>query len=461
MSYAQAIESLYARGHELAHASAAGVADSPPRKFDLAEMRILTCALGQPELKFPSVLVAGTNGKGSTAAMLANILRVAGLRVGLYTSPHLSRVNERVQINGVAISDDDFARLYFRVEETGARLLSEGKVPQHPSFFETVTAVAFLYFAEQAIDLAVLEVGMGGRLDATNIVEPLVSVITDIALDHTEWLGSTIDAIAREKAGILRQNGVLVTLPQHPAANQTLGEVAITLNVKGVNAVEFMPPRRSAEKEAAEFYAEPYSVTVAGTSVELRPALAGTHQHRNAALAMAAACELRNNYSYNIAPQQMAEGINTVRWPGRLELFPRTGSRPAVLIDVAHNPAGAWTLRSALSTWPGLATEIPIERTLLFGCLREKAVEEMAQILFPVFDRVILTPVNSPRSAALDDLQSVARSLGVEPETVPSAAAGMELARSQTPANGLIVCAGSVYLIGALRESLLNTQGEV
>ena len=461
MSYAQAIESLYARGHELARAHAVGVADTPPRKFDLAEMRILTAALGSSEQHFPSILIAGTNGKGSTSAMLANILRVAGYRAGLYTSPHLSRVNERVQINGATISDDDFARLYFRVDETGSRLLHEGKLPQHPSFFETMTAVAFLYFAEEAVDIAVLEVGMGGRLDATNIVEPLLSIITDISLDHTEWLGATIDAIAREKAGILRQSGILVTLPQHPAANQALGEVAAALNVRGVSAVEFMPPRRSVENEAAEFYAEPYRLTVAGTSVELRPALAGTHQHRNAALAVAAANELCNNHGYNITPQQIAEGINTARWPGRLELFPRTDARTAVLLDVAHNPAGAWTLRSALSTWPGLATQIPTQRTLLFGCLREKAFEEMAQILFPVFDRIILTPVNSPRSASLDDLQAVARSLGVEAESAASATAGMELAQAQTPANGLIVCAGSVYLVGALRDSLLHPQGRV
>ncbi|HTU50654.1 MAG TPA: Mur ligase family protein, partial [Acidobacteriaceae bacterium] len=203
MSYAQAIESLYARGHELAQAASSAATGTSPRKFDLAEMRILTAALGSPELKFPSVLIAGTNGKGSTAAMLANILRVAGYRASLYTSPHLTRVNERIQINGATISDDDFARLYFRVDETGSRLLSEGKLPQHPSFFESVTTVAFLYFAEQAVDIAVLEVGMGGRLDATNIVEPLLSVITDISLDHMEWLGTSIDAIAREKAGIL------------------------------------------------------------------------------------------------------------------------------------------------------------------------------------------------------------------------------------------------------------------
>lgn len=460
MSYAQAIESLYARGHELAQPGSSAVTGTSPRKFDLAEMRILTAALGSPELKFPSVLIAGTNGKGSTAAMLANILRVAGYRAGLYTSPHLTRVNERIQISGATVSDDDFARLYFRVDETGSRLLQEVKLPQHPSFFESVTAVAFLYFAEQAVDIAVLEVGMGGRLDATNIVEPLLSVITDISLDHTEWLGATIDAIAREKAGILRHNGILVTLPQHPAANQALGEVAVDLNVRGVSAVEFMPPRRSVEEEAVEFYAEPYSVTVAGTLVELRPALAGTHQHRNAALAIAAASELCNNYSYNISPQQITEGINTVRWPGRLELFPRTGTRPAVLLDVAHNPAGAWTLRSALSTWPGLATQIPTQRTLLFGCLRDKAVEEMAQILFPVFDRVILTPVNSPRTASVEDLQAVAQTLGVEAQTAISPSAGMDLAQTETSANGLVVCAGSVYLVGALRDSLLNPQGK-
>ncbi|MEO6965091.1 MAG: folylpolyglutamate synthase/dihydrofolate synthase family protein [Acidobacteriaceae bacterium] len=448
MSYAQAVEGLYARGQELTHA-ATDAAHTPRRKFDLAEMRTLMAALGQPEMKFPSVLIAGTNGKGSTSAMLASILQVAGYRAGLYTSPHLSRVNERVQINGAAISDDDFALLYFRVDETGVRLLREGKVPQPPSFFEVVTAIAFLYFAEQAIDLAVLEVGMGGRLDATNIVEPLLSVITDISLDHTEWLGDTIDAIAREKAGILRKNGVLVTLPQHPDANQALGEVAVALDVRAISAVEYMPPHHTGELDSSE----PYSVTIAGETVELSPALAGTHQHRNAALAVAAACVLRNSNSYNIEPRHIAEGIHSTRWPGRLELFPRTDSRAAILLDVAHNPAGAWTLRSALNSWPGLAKQRG-QRTLLFSCLKEKAFQEMAQILFPVFDRVILTSVHSPRRAALEDLVAAARSLGIEPLTTDSATAGMELAQQQTAADGLIVCAGSVYLIGELRESL-------
>ena len=209
---------------------------APRRKFELAHMRTLMAALGNAERKFASILVAGTNGKGSTASTLASILARAGYRTGLYTSPHLSRVNERIQVNGAMISDEDFAALFDRVEEIATTLVRDGCLPGLPSFFETVTAIGFLYFASSNVHTAVLEVGMGGRLDATNIVEPMVSVITDISLDHTEWLGSTVDLIAREKAGILRQDGVMITLPQHPEANQALGEVAVSLNVRGVNA---------------------------------------------------------------------------------------------------------------------------------------------------------------------------------------------------------------------------------
>src|ERR1700720_2609388 len=199
MSYETAVARIYALGHELAQ--------MPSPKFDLEHMRILLEALDHPERRFPSVLIAGTNGKGSTAATLASILDASGYKTGLYTSPHLSRINERVQTSAQdvpgnrlrSIGDDAFARLYVQVDDAATELVRTGALPNSPSLFEVVTALAFLHFAEQQVEVAVLEVGLGGRLDATNIVQPLVSVITDIALDHMEWLGSTITEIAREK----------------------------------------------------------------------------------------------------------------------------------------------------------------------------------------------------------------------------------------------------------------------
>ena len=199
MSYTIAIDQLNAMAPEL-HTGAG----QKRRKFSLDEIRTLLGALGNPQREFHSVLIAGTNGKGSTAATLASILTASGLRTGLYTSPHLARANERIRMGRAEIEDDDFARIYFRVHDTAEQLVMSGELPQMPSYFEILTAQALLYFAEVKAEVAVLEVGMGGRLDATNVVDPLLSVITDISLDHMDWLGSTISAIAREKAGILR-----------------------------------------------------------------------------------------------------------------------------------------------------------------------------------------------------------------------------------------------------------------
>ena len=211
MSYQTAVASMYALGHELAN--------SPSHKFDLAHMRVLLAALDHPERKFPAVLIAGTNGKGSTAATLASILRASGLRTGLYTSPHLVRINERIRIDADEISDEDFTLLHGVVARTAERLVEERELPWHPSFFEMLTAIAFEYFAQNKVEMAVLEVGMGGRLDATNVVEPRLSVITDISLDHQKFLGNTVTEIAREKAGIIRPGGMVVT-----AAATTAGE---------------------------------------------------------------------------------------------------------------------------------------------------------------------------------------------------------------------------------------------
>ena len=225
---------MYALGHELAQ--------TPSHKFDLAHMRALLSALENPERRFPSVLIAGTNGKGSTAATLASILQAAGLSTGLYTSPHLVRINERIRIDGEDIADDKFALLHDVVERTAERLIEDGELPWHPSFFEMLTAMAFEYFATSKVDIAVLEVGMGGRLDATNVVEPLVSVITDISLDHEKFLGSTIAEIAREKAGIIQRNGVVVTLPQSPEANDVIGNAVLEMDARAVSAVPYVPP---------------------------------------------------------------------------------------------------------------------------------------------------------------------------------------------------------------------------
>jgi dihydrofolate synthase/folylpolyglutamate synthase len=206
MTYQATVEQLYALGHELAA--------TPSHKFDLAYVREMLAARGNPERRFPSVLVAGTNGKGSTSVTLASILRAAGYKTALYTSPHLVRINERIRVNGEAISDVEFSEIHDRAERTAQHLLHTGKLPWHPSFFEMLTVMAFEYFASVSIDIAVLEVGMGGRLDATNVVDPLISVIADVSLDHQKYLGDTIGEIAREKAGIIRENGLVVTLPQ-------------------------------------------------------------------------------------------------------------------------------------------------------------------------------------------------------------------------------------------------------
>ena len=208
LSYETAVARMYALGHELANA--------PSHKFDLAHMRVLLQAMHHPERTFPRVLIAGTNGKGSTAATLASILRASGLKTGLYTSPHLTRINERICVNGKSISDADFATQHSQIDSVADGLVANADLPWHPSFFEMMTAIAFERFARAKVDIAVLEVGMGGRLDATNVVEPRVSVITDIALDHQKFLGNTVAEIAQEKVGIIRPGGVVVTLPSRP-----------------------------------------------------------------------------------------------------------------------------------------------------------------------------------------------------------------------------------------------------
>ena len=447
MSYETAVASMFALGHELAQ--------TPSHKFDLEHMRVLLRGMEHPERHFPSVLIAGTNGKGSTAATLASILRVSGLKTGLYTSPHLVRINERIRVNGTEISDDEFASLHAAVDRVAEKLVERTELPWHPSFFEMMTTIAFEYFAREKVDLAVLEVGMGGRLDATNVVEPRVSVITDIALDHQKFLGNTLGEIAREKVGIIRPEGVAVALPQHPEANDVIGNAILELGASSVNAVPYVPavsPASSqylvhSSRDNAE-YVYRYPLQVLGEQILVETSLVGRHQLRNVALAIAAAVELNQQGFSGITAKSIERGIRDTRWPGRFQVIAPRAGWPEIVIDVAHNPAGAWALRSALS-------ERYEDRPLIFifAAMRDKAIAEMTEILFPLAERVIATRPENPRAVSPEEIRKAAVRTGVEIEAEEDVERALERARAFAKTDTVIVVTGSIYLAGEVMRS--------
>ena len=448
MTYQSTVAQLYALGHELA--------STPAHKFDLTYVREMLDALGHPERRFASVLIAGTNGKGSTAATLSSILRVAGYKTALYSSPHLVRINERIRVNGEAISDAEFGEMHDRVERTAQGLLRFGKLPWHPSFFEMLTVMAFEYFASVGVEIAVLEVGMGGRLDATNVVEPMISVIADIALDHQKYLGDTITEIACEKAGIIRQNGIVVTLPQHPQANDVIGHAILEKNARGVSAVKYVPP---VSPGAAAYLAESavavpghsrYPLIVMGEEIAVDSPLAGRHQLRNLALAIATAEELAQ-FGFKATPKQVEQGIRETHWPGRFQVLPPSAAthQREMVLDVAHNPAGAWALRSALSeNFPGR------ELTLVFAAMRDKAVQEMAEILFPIAEQAIVTKVANPRAATTSELLQAASRTGTRLCEEQTVATALARAREISKPQGVIVVTGSIFLVGEAMSAM-------
>jgi dihydrofolate synthase/folylpolyglutamate synthase len=434
-TYESAVNYLLALGHELAS----------NRKFDLAHMRRLAEALGNPQRKLQSVLIAGTNGKGSTAATLASIVQTAGYRTGLYTSPHLLRVNERIQINQEPISDAEFAVIYGRVERCANELVERGELPWHPSFFEMLTAMAFEYFASTGVELAVLEVGLGGRLDATNIVDPLISVITDIDFDHQNFLGNTLPEIAHEKAGIMRPKGTVVLLPQHPIVNETLGKEIISRDARSVSAVKNMASMTPAAEELTGdrvVSQNQFTLAVMGKEIKVDFPLPGRHQLRNLALAITAAEEL-NKFGFHIAAEDIEQGIHSTNWPARFQVIPPADGFPEVVLDVAHNPAGAWALRSALSTfYEGRSL------TFIFGAMRDKAIGEIAEIIFPLADRVIATHAENPRAASpqqIAELGAHAQTEILQANTVQEA---LDRACTMSGPKGVIVITGSIYIVG-------------
>lgn len=465
-SYESVVARMYALGHELAQ--------TPSHKFDLAHIRGLLAALGNPERRFPSVLIAGTNGKGSTAATLASILRASGLRTGLYTSPHLIRINERIRLNGEEIADDNFALIHDVVERTAERLIEDGELPWHPSFFEMLTAIAFEHFATSKVEFAVLEVGMGGRLDATNVVEPRLSVITDISLDHQNFLGDTVAEIAREKAGIIRPGGVVVTLPQSPAANDVIGNAALEKVARTVSAVGFVPPLSPKAAEYVHSTADlnrliaehgakharkiglvaSYPLHILGKQIQVETPLVGRHQLRNLALAIAAAEELAKQ-GFSINADAIEQGIRETHWPGRFQVVSPPDGGPEYVLDVAHNPAGAWALRSTLS-----ACYEQRRLVFVFGAMRDKAIAEISEILFPLSDRVIATQADNPRSATPEEIREAAARTQTDMELSTEVSSALERARQLAGADGIVVVTGSIYVVGeAMRVLGVSANG--
>lgn len=442
VSYESAVERLLALGHEL----------TSQRKFDLDQMRVLARALGNPERRLQTVLIAGTNGKGSTAATLASIAEAAGYRTGLYTSPHLVRINERIQINREPVSDAEFALIYDRVDSAVQELMRRNELPWHPSFFEMLTAMMFEYFSSAGVELAVVEVGMGGRLDATNIADPCVSVITDIDLDHQKFLGNTLPEIAHEKAGIMRPGVPVVLLPQHPQVNDTLGHEIIERKARPVSAVNYMPP---VTPEAGKYdgagalgQANRFPLEIMGTAMEADFPLRGRHQLRNLALAIAAAEQL-NQAGLRIRPEHIEHGIRDTRWPGRFQIVPAESGWPETVLDVAHNPSGAWALRSALSTF---YPERPL--TLVFGAMKDKAISEIAETLFPMAGHVIATHADSPRAATTREIADIAAHTGASILQEPTVSAALARAAKCADGSGVVVVTGSIYIVGAALAEL-------
>lgn len=433
MNYRDCLAFLAALGHELR-----GV------KFDLVNMRRIAAALGHPERRYPSVIVAGTNGKGSTCAMLASILDCSGFRTGLYTSPHLVRVNERIRVNGVEIQDGDFAIAFSEVEQAVSGLLAQGILAGPPSFFEFLTATAFAHFASRNIDFAVLEVGMGGRLDATNIVEPEVAVITNVEMDHIQFLGNTHAEIAAEKAGVIRSGKAVISGCTHPDAVNVVRQRAAAL---GAELFE-LPRFARVGNLHADGGRYGFDLAVNGTRfAHLKAALRGRFQVNNASAAVAAAWKLRER-GWKIPDAAITEGIARTYWPGRLEAC---GERPLTLLDGAHNPAAARALAEYVRT--ELAGR-PL--ALVYASMRDKAIEEITDLLFPCAAPIYLTQTAQPRAASPEEIlarlrpRRPAAEMIVEPDPMKALAA----ARSAVPADGVVLAAGSLFLVGAIKQAV-------
>ena len=428
MNFEAAIEYLLGLGHE-----------TLTIKLGLRNTELLLAALDHPERAFPSVQIAGTNGKGSTAAMLDSICRTAGIRCGLYTSPHLVSITERIKVAGESITTDEFAACATTVRDVSEQLLRDKQIEALPTFFEQLTAIALLVFQNARIELAILETGLGGRLDSTTAANARIVAITQIALDHQEYLGPTIESIAAEKAAIIRP-GVRAVIAKQ------LSEAMVVL-LRRCEETRVTPVIDDGSHSMKTTTDDGRFCVSFATINDVCLGLRGRHQIDNAAVAICLADAL-NLEGFDIPGPAIAEGIENTEHPGRLELIT---ARPAFLLDGAHNVAGCESLREYLDEFA------PRPLTLVFGAMRDKQLDRIGALLFPVADVLVLTTIENPRSASIEMLRDVASRYaraGVI-ETASSTEA-LRVAREKTPPYGLICVAGSLYLVGEVRPSILG-----
>ena len=436
MNYDAAVRYLLSLGRELAAPTQAAAA-----KFDLENISVLADRLGRPDRAYPSVHIAGTNGKGSTAAFLESILRQAGFHTGLNTSPHLEKINERIRVNGEEISDENFAEILTRIRALIEELLASGKLRAHPTYFECVTAMAFQYFADSRVDFGVFEVGLGGRLDATNILQPAISVITSIDFDHENFLGHSLREIAGEKAGILKKGVPVVMAGQRPEAREVILARAEEL---GCQVVETAQAYRAENQTVEDGCVRARVMEIAtGWSATLAPQLPGRFQLQNAMNAVAAARNLAAR-GYRVSDGAIEQGIAAAVWPGRLE---KLQSRPDVYADGAHNPGAA---RELAAFWEENFAGRKI--FLLYGALRDKAVDEIAGQLFPYAAEVVFTEARTSRAISAAQLSEIAAHHAGESSVIPDAEQALDYLVSKAAAEDAVFITGSLYLVGQLRQ---------
>lgn len=433
MNFQESLDYLYRLGHE-----------TLAMKFGLQNTQTLLAAFSNPQKSFLKIQIAGTNGKGSTCAFLDAICRAANLKVGLYTSPHLVSITERIKINGREIPQKNFADLTTKVRETAENLIKTGKLEALPTFFEHLTVIALLAFREQKVDVAILETGLGGRLDSTTAAESEIVGITQISLDHQEFLGETLAEIAAEKAAIIRPKVRAVISKQAPEA---MREISRQASICGVT-----PQIDAWRFEIGNATQDGKFIAAFETANKLYPSvclnLRGRHQLENAALAIVLAENLRD-FGFEISEVAVIKGLQTAVHAGRLEFWEHF--KPSILFDGAHNTAGAKALKIYLQEF---FPKAPL--TLIFGAMRDKDLPEIAAELFPLAENLILTRADNPRSAAPEDLKKLTPPDLKNIFLTSTVTDALQIARQISKAEDLICVTGSLYLVGEAQEQMMN-----